>query len=93
MYAVKNYTVALLTQRACAPLPIARHYVLWEINSERERIDRVLIQHQRPGDEFTPSDLPPNYQAALADRLVAENGAVELRDPDEGTVLVRLHPR
>jgi len=90
LYAVKNYSVALLTGRACAPLPIAHHYFLWVFHAGQERISRTLIQQQLPGDEFTPSDLPPTYQTALADKLLADDAVPEFRDPDEGTLLLRM---
>ncbi len=89
-YAVKNYSVALLADRACGPLPIAPHLALWEVQAASEYVGRVLIQPQRADDEFTPAGLPPTYQTVLAQRLLAGNDAAEYRDPDEGTLLIRM---
>lgn len=92
LYAVNNYTVALLTERACGPLPVAPHVAIWEVVASDDRVDRVLFQEPRPGDEFFPSDLPPTYQRVLSERLIAGRSVAEFRDDAEGTLLLRLKP-
>jgi hypothetical protein len=92
LYAEKNYALALATGRACGPVPIVQHVLMFNASARYDAVDRVLIQPPRAGDEFLES-LPKNYENVLAARLLSMDGVAERRDPDEGTLLIRLDSR
>jgi hypothetical protein len=89
---MNNYTVALLTGRACATQVPVAHGAEWLAQARRDRVDYLHVVLPRPQDEFTVSDFPAGYQPVFARWLDTRPEAAQLyRDLDEGALVYRLN--